>query len=112
MKNRRNRQNIIMSVLCILLFFALGALLLWSRREDAKEAQRLQQIASGQETDETETGGEDSPSDKNEKDGKSESSGSANTGSHIRVGGGTDDMSETESEDEKPQAEGHRLLGG
>ena len=48
-KNYQEGRNRLLLILCILLFILFGALLLWSRRSNAADAARLQQLADQEE---------------------------------------------------------------
>ena len=74
-------RNRLLLILCILLFILFGVLLLWSRRSNAAEADRLRELAAqeeqkdqtGDETEQDETQTEETAGEETEKNGDQQS---------------------------------------
>ena len=80
-KNYQEGRNRLLLILCILLFILFGVLLLWSRRSNAAEVDRLRELAAqeeqkdqtGDETEQDETQTEETAGEETEENGDQQS---------------------------------------
>ena len=80
-KNYQEGRNRLLLILCILLFILFGVLLLWSRRSNAVEVDRLRELAAqeeqkdqtGDETEQDETQTEETAGEETEENGDQQS---------------------------------------
>ncbi len=104
-------QKLLLGIVCILLFIAFSGLLIWSKKDDATEARRLQQLSDEQNVSETAPGDEKTPGNKRENSapGNSTRSGPAGT-SEITEPGTADQETFGEEDDRGPVAEAEGIV--